>query len=173
MQYIQRYKSPLGSLFLTADTRGLTGLWFDEARYYATHPQKEYREEMTPVLADTGRWLDTYFSGSKPDFIPAIHTRGSAFQMEVWELLMAIPYGSTTTYGALAGIIAQRRGVPRMSAQAVGGAVGSNNISIIIPCHRVIGADGSLVGYGGGMDRKVKLLNLEGRNIPWDRTYFS
>lgn len=107
------------------------------------------------------RWLTIYFSGREPDFIPPLHIIGSTFQLAVWEILRKIPYGKTTTYGEIAKTIARQQGLPRMSAQAVGGAVGHNEISIIIPCHRVVGTNGSLTGYAGGIDKKVKLLNLE------------
>ena len=110
----------------------------------------------------TRRWLDLYFSGREPGFTPALNPAGSAFRRAVWEILLKIPYGKTTTYGQIAREIAAARGLAKMSAQAVGGAVGHNEISIIIPCHRVIGAHGSLTGYASGIDRKIKLLQLEG-----------
>ena len=113
------------------------------------------------MLSEARRWLDDYFGGQEPDFTPPLHPAGSAFQQEVWELLRRIPCGQTTTYGALAKQLAAERGLSRMSAQAVGGAVGHNVISIIIPCHRVVGTNGSLTGYAGGIDRKAKLLALE------------
>ena len=107
------------------------------------------------------QWLDIYFSEKEPDFLPPLHPIGSAFRQDVWEILLQIPYGQTATYGEIARRLAERRGVPRMSAQAVGGAVGHNEISIIIPCHRVVGTNGSLTGYAGGIDKKVKLLESE------------
>ena len=107
------------------------------------------------------RWLDLYFGGQKPDFLPPLHPEGTAFQKSVWDILLEIPYGKTISYGEIAGHIALKQGISRMSAQAVGGAVGRNPISIIIPCHRVVGADVSLTGYAGGLDRKIKLLELE------------
>ncbi len=110
----------------------------------------------------TKQWLELYFSGKRPDFLPRLCPMGSAFQMQVWELLLQIPYGESTTYGALAAKLAQARGLERMSAQAIGGAVGHNPISILIPCHRVLGADGRLTGYAGGRDNKAALLTLEG-----------
>ena len=116
---------------------------------------------LSPVLAETVRWLDRYFSGEEPDFLPLMALAGTAFQREVWSLLLEIPYGETRTYGQLASELAARRGIDRMSAQAVGGAVGRNPISILVPCHRVVGADGSLTGYAGGLDNKKKLLTLE------------
>lgn len=142
MHYTQTISSPLGSILLSADEVGLTGLWFDGGRYYAETLPEEHVERETPVLKDTKRWLDIYFSGREPDFTPPLHPSGSPFRQTVWQLLLEIPYGQTTTYGALLGDGA--------SARAVGGAVGRNPISIIVPCHRVIGADGSLTGYAGG-----------------------
>ena len=161
MTYIQHYDSPLGGILLAADEIGLTGLWFDREKYFADNLPAERTERETPVLTESKHWLDTYFAGSEPDFLPPLHPIGSAFRREVWEILLRIPYGQTTTYGAIARELAQKRGLARMSAQAVGGAVGHNEISIIIPCHRVVGAGGSLTGYAGGIDKKVRLLELE------------
>ena len=118
-------------------------------------------EQETSVLTEAKRWLDIYFTGKAPDFTPPLHPIGSAFRRSVWEILLQIPYGQTVTYGELARQLAEKQGRPRMSAQAVGGAVGHNRISIIIPCHRVVGTGGSLTGYAGGIDRKVQLLALE------------
>ena len=140
---------------------GLTGLWFEGEKYFAKILGPEQQERETPALQMARRWLDVYFGGQEPDFPPPLHPAGSAFQQEVWALLRRIPCGQTTTYGALARQLAAERGLSRMSAQAVGGAVGHNVISIIIPCHRVVGTNGSLTGYAGGIDRKVKLLALE------------
>ena len=114
------------------------------------------------VFDQTRRWLDLYFSGREPGFTPALNPVGSAFRRAVWEILLKIPYGKTTTYGQIAREIAAARGLAKMSAQAVGGAVGHNEISIIIPCHRVVGTHGSLTGYAGGIDRKIKLLQPGG-----------
>lgn len=157
MNYTQQIPSPLGNILLSADEIGLTGLWFEGEKYYADALPREHIERETPILMDTKRWLDVYFTGREPDFTPLLHPTGSPFRQTVWQLLLEIPYGQTTTYGALA----KRLGGVRMSAQAVGGAVGHNPISLMIPCHRVVGANGSLTGYGGGIDRKVKLLQLE------------
>lgn len=154
------YASPLGQLLLTADEVGLTGLWFE--REAAAHLTAQDSEGQTPALAAAYRWLDVYFSGREPDFTPPLHPVGTPFRQQVWQLLLEIPYGQTTSYGALAAELARQRGIPRMAAQAVGGAVGANPICIIVPCHRVIGADGSLTGYGGGLDNKRALLTLEG-----------
>ena len=156
MTFLQHYNSPLGGILLAADEIGLTGLWFDGQKYFARDV-----EQNTPVLSEAKRWLDIYFTGRKPDFTPPLHPVGSAFRQAVWEILLQIPYGQTTTYGEIARQLAAKLGLPRMSAQAVGGAVGHNEVSIIIPCHRVVGTSGSLTGYAGGIDKKVKLLELE------------
>ncbi len=161
MQYTSHYESPVGGILLAADRVGLTGLWFDGEKYYANRLDPEHEERNLPVFEDVKRWLTIYFSGREPDFMPPLHVIGSTFQLAVWEILRKIPYGKTMTYGEIAKIIAKQQGLPRMSAQAVGGAVGHNEISIIIPCHRVVGTNGSLTGYAGGIDKKVKLLNLE------------
>ena len=151
MQYISRYRSPLGEMLLAADEIGLTGLWFAGQKHFARRLDREHEERGLPLFDAAKRWLDVYFSGREPDVAVPLHFTGTAFENEVWELLCAIPYGQTTTYGAIARQLAARRGLPRMSAQAVGGAVGRNEISIIVPCHRGVGADGSLTGYAGGI----------------------
>ena len=161
MIFVQHYDSPLGGILLAADGIGLRGLWFDGQKYLARDLPAERIGQDTPALAEARRWLDIYFAGSQPDFLPPLHPDGSAFRQAVWALLLQIPYGQTTTYGALAGELARQRGLTHFSAQAVGGAVGHNRVSIIIPCHRVVGSGGSLTGYAGGIDRKVKLLVLE------------
>lgn len=153
----KRYPLPWGNILLSADEVGLTGLWFDGGRYYAETLPEEHVERETPILMDTKRWLDVYFTGREPDFTPPLHPTGSPFRQTVWQLLLEIPYGQTTTYGELA----KRLECGRMSAQAVGGAVGHNPISIIVPCHRVVGTNGSLTGYAGGLDRKIRLLEIE------------
>lgn len=162
MQYTAKYQSPLGEILLAADEVGLTGLWFDGEKFYADNLDPEHEEKEVSVFETVRRWLELYFSGKEPDFMPPIHMTGSPFRLSVWNLLRQIPYGKTVTYGELAKTIARQRGLSRMSAQAVGGAVGHNEISIIVPCHRVVGADGSLTGYAGGMYRKERLLALEG-----------
>ena len=156
------YDSPLGKILLAADEEGLTGVWLETQKHFAAKLPPEHEEGTTPVLGDACRWLDVYFSGREPDFTPKLHLIGSDFRQAVWALLLQIPYGKTTTYGALAAQLAEKHGQRRMSAQAVGGAVGHNAISIIIPCHRVVGADGSLTGYAGGLDTKARLLAGEG-----------
>lgn len=165
MQYITTYQSPMGEILLAADEIGLTGLWFEGQIFYARGLEMEKKENETPALLEVKRWLDLYFSGKEPNFMPRIHMIGTDFQMEVWKILQKIPYGATTTYGEIAKEIARKRGLKQMSAQAVGGAVGHNKISIIIPCHRVVGANKSLTGYAGGIEKKKKLLELEGIDI--------
>lgn len=162
MDYTAAYQSPFGSMLLAADEIGLKGLWFDGGKYYAEHLNPEHEEKDLPVFDITKKWLDIYFSGQEPNFMPPIHMTGSPFQLSVWKLLQQIPYGKTTTYGQLAKTIAQEMGLSQMSAQAIGGAVGHNKISIIIPCHRVVGSNGNLTGYAGGLDKKQQLLALEG-----------
>lgn len=159
--YTLHYDSPLGGILLAADEVGLTGLWFEGEKYFAKILGPEQQERETPALQTAKRWLDVYFSGREPDFTPPLHPVGSPFRRAVWELLLQIPYGQTTTYGALARQLAAKQGKTRMSAQAVGGAVGHNEISLIIPCHRVVGTSGSLTGYAGGIEKKVRLLQLE------------
>lgn len=155
MTYTYNYSSPEGEILLAANDNGLTGLWFYGAKYFAAELEDERTEKLTPVLRQTLRWLDIYFSGSEPDFMPPLELYGSDFRRRVWAELAKIPYGETVTYGE----IAKKLGVK--SAQAVGGAVGHNPVSIIVPCHRVLGADGSLTGYAGGTDKKARLLELE------------
>lgn len=162
MQYTTTYQSPMGEMLLACDEIGLTGIWFEGGKYFAQNLETEHEKKETPVLKDAKCWLDIYFSGQEPDFMPPVHLIGSPFQLSVWKILQQIPYGKTTTYGEIAKEIAKERGLSRMSAQAVGGAVGHNKISIIIPCHRVVGTNGSLTGYAGGLEKKVKLLEIEG-----------
>ena len=157
----KKYSSPLGDVLLAADEIGLTGLWFDGEKYFAENLPTEHREAETTILSEASLWLDIYFGGKEPDFTPPLHPVGSAFREEVWKILLQIPYGKTATYGDISKRLAEKMGLKRMSAQAVGGAVGHNAISIIIPCHRVVGANGSLTGYAGGIDKKIKLLALE------------
>ena len=158
--------SPLGGITLASDGEALTGLWFDGQKHFGAGLSGDAREQRLPVFAETERWLKLYFTGTEPDFTPPLRLIGTAFQREVWELLRQIPYGETVSYGALAARIAERRGLARFSAQAVGGAVGRNPISILVPCHRVLGADGSLTGYAGGLEKKAALLGLEGVSLP-------
>ncbi len=159
--YISYYCSPLGDMLLAADDIGLTGIWFVGQKYFAPNLPKDVEEKETDILKEAIRWLDLYFAGKKPDFMPPLHPEGTAFRKQVWKALLTIPYGETRTYGELAKIIAKEKQVPIMSAQAIGGAVGHNPISIIIPCHRVVGAKGKLTGYAGGIEKKAFLLEME------------
>ncbi len=161
MDALWRVSSPLGGITLAGDGEALTGLWFDGQKCFPARLNADHEFRRLPVFSEAERWLNLYFSGSAPDFLPPLLLRGTAFQRMVWELLLAIPYGSTATYREIADTVARKMGKPRMSAQAVGGAVGRNPVSIIVPCHRVIGADGSLTGYAGGIERKRYLLQLE------------
>ena len=162
MEYTNEYVSPLGKILLASDGHALTGLWFEGQKYFAAKLDPDHEEKKLPVFARTAEWLALYFDGEKPAFIPPLTLKGTPFQKEVWEILLKIPFGQTTTYAEIAAEIARRRGLASMSAQAVGGAVGHNPLSIIIPCHRVVGADGSLTGYAGGLEKKRWLLQLEG-----------
>lgn len=159
--YIHYYNSPLGRITLASDGRSLTGLWFDGQKYFESTLEGERIEEYLPVFRQTERWLDIYFSGKDPGFTPPLSMeKATPFRKTVWEILLSIKFGHTMTYGGIADIIAKQRGTG-MSAQAVGGAIAHNPFSIIVPCHRVIGSDGSLTGYAGGMDKKKILLELE------------
>jgi len=161
MVYTQHYTSPLGGITMASDGAALMGLWFDGQKYFADSIKGECQEKSLAIFNDTARWLDIYFSGNEPDFMPKININGTPFRKSVAEIMLTIPYGKTMTYGEIARKIAEQRGCAKMSAQAVGGAVGHNSISIIIPCHRVVGTNGSLTGYAGGIDRKIQLLKLE------------
>ena len=158
MQYVNRCQSPIGKILLAADDTGLTGLWFEGQKYFGLYLDKEHEERELPVFEQAKQWLDVYFSGREPDFKVPLHFIGTDFQKEVWEILYSIPYGQTTTYGEIAKQLAAKRGLKHMSAQAVGGAVSHNEISILVPCHRVVGTNGSLTGYAGGIDKKIALL---------------
>lgn len=166
MEYRFHLDSPLGGITLASDGEALTGLWFDGQKHFGAGLSGDTEERALPIFEETERWLQIYFAGAEPDFTPPLRPSGSSFQQEVWALLRQIPYGCTLSYGALAAQIAGRRGLARFSAQAVGGAVGRNPISILIPCHRVLGADGSLTGYAGGVEKKAALLRLEGVLLP-------
>ncbi len=161
MEYTQHYASPLGGITLASDGESLTGLWFDGQKYYAQGLDTKHEERELPVFKQASAWLDVYFSGRDPGFVPPLRMKTTPFRKDVWDILLGIPYGSTMTYGEIAAKIAAKRGLSRMSAQAVGGAVGHNPVSLIVPCHRVVGTDGSLTGYAGGTDKKLRLLRLE------------
>ena len=160
--YIQFYDSPLGELVMSSDGNALIGLGLasQQAARVAIVGRRP-QEKSLPIFQETARWLDTYFRGRAPSFTPKLTLSGSDFQKRVCEIMLTIPYAETITYGEIAAQIARERGIPRMSAQAVGGAVGANPILLIVPCHRVIGAGGNLTGYGAGMERKIQLLTLE------------
>ena len=161
MDYIHHYESPLGGITLASDGEALIGLWFDRQKYFADFLDDDAEEREMPIFDEADRWLNIYFSGREPDFTPKLNMRTTPFRKRVWEILLTIPYGQTMTYGQIAEKAAAQMGRPRMSAQAVGGAVGHNSISLIIPCHRVVGANGNLTGYAGGIGRKIQLLQLE------------
>lgn len=157
MEYIYRWPSPLGGLLLASDGEALTGLWFEGQKYFAATLSEVHEARLLPVFEQATHWLEAYFSGRDPGFTPLLAPTGTPFRKAVWDVLLTIPYGQTMTYGT----IAAQLGLERMSAQAVGGAVGHNPISLIIPCHRVLGADGSLTGYAGGIEKKKWLLEME------------
>lgn len=161
MVYTCKYKSLIGDILLAADEIGLTGLWFKGQKYFANTLPNDHIQQETEILTEAKRWLDVYFSGEEPNFTPPLHPNGSTFRKAVWQILLEIPYGQTITYGEIARRMAVMKNTSHMSAQAVGGAVGHNEISIIIPCHRVVGTNGSLTGYAGGIDKKILLLKLE------------
>ena len=161
MVYTCKYKSLIGDILLAADEIGLTGLWFEGQKYFANTLPEDYVPQETKILTEAKKWLDVYFSGEEPKFTPPLHPTSSVFRQEVWKILLQIPYGQTITYGEIACKMAEMKNTSYMSAQVVGGAVGHNEISIIIPCHRVVGTNGSLTGYAGGIDKKISLLKLE------------
>ncbi len=166
--YKARYDSPVGGIVLAArEGHGLMGLWLEGQKYFLGSIREELAErEELPAFLQTKRWLDRYFAGERPEIGELdLAPEGSVFAGHVWKLLQEIPYGETTTYGKIAERIAQERGAVRVSAQAVGGAVAHNPISIIIPCHRVVGSNGSLTGYAGGIDKKLWLLRHEGADL--------
>ena len=161
MEYIHHCRSPLGDITMASDGEALTGLWFDGQKYFEDGLDADHQEKKLPVFEQAEQWLDMYFSGRDPGFTPPLRMKTTAFRKEVWEILLSIPYGETMTYGEIARRIAEKKELPKMSARAVGGAAAHNPISLIIPCHRVTGADGRLTGYAGGTDRKARLLAME------------
>ena len=162
MNYIYKYIYPIGIITLSSNGTALTGLWYNGQKNFAQTLSKPYEEKLLPVFEDTIKWLDIYFGGAVPDFTPELYVHSTPFRKAVYDILLTIPYGHTITYGEIAANLSHQMGKKKMSAQAVGGAVGHNPISIIIPCHRVVGADGKLTGYAGGLDRKSILLEIEG-----------
>ncbi|QOV19531.1 methylated-DNA--[protein]-cysteine S-methyltransferase [Blautia liquoris] len=167
MCYSTTYQSPIGLLTLASDGNNLIGLWIEGQKYFCKNmPETMMKKDDLPVFGMVKNWLDRYFAGKQPGIsqLP-LSPRGSDFRKDVWKILCEIPYGEVTTYGEIAAKIAAIMNKESMSSRAVGGAVGHNPISIIIPCHRVIGSDGSLTGYAGGVDVKVKLLKLEGADV--------
>lgn len=161
MTYTYHYTSPLGGIMLSSNGTELTGLWFDGQKYFGDTLPEKYTEKDLPIFKETKHWLDIYFSGKAPHFTPPLKMETTPFRKAVWEIMLTIPYGKTMTYGDIARTIAEQKGLGKMSAQAVGGAVGHNSISLIIPCHRVVGTNGSLTGYAGGIKKKVQLLTME------------
>ena len=161
MDFTTHYASPLGGITIACEGSGsaIVGVWFDDQRYFADVLDGEHEEREAPVFEQTRRWLDVYFKGREPDFTPPIELRGTAFRRTVWAELRTIPYGQSTTYGAIADKLSS-------SPRAVGGAVGHNPVSLIVPCHRVVGSAGRMTGYAGGIDRKIVLLALEGTILP-------
>ena len=158
--HVRRYASPLGDMLMASDGGAITGLWFEGQRRFPSE-LRQNAESSLPVFDEAVRWLDAYFSGAQPGKPPLLAPQGTPFQQDVWKVLLSIPYGKMITYGEIARRLAQQRGLASMSAQAVGGAVGRNPVSLMIPCHRVVGADGSLTGYAGGTARKKALLAME------------
>ena len=164
MLYSTHYPSPLGMIMLAGDGKNIVGLWLEGQKYFAdTVKEKMTEKEDQPVFTVAKSWLDRYFAGEKPAIsdLP-LAPKGGEFRRAVWDILCRIPYGRVTTYGEIAKKVAARMHKESMSSQAIGGAVGHNPISIMIPCHRVVGANGNLTGYAGGIDKKIKLLEHEG-----------
>lgn len=167
MFYSTTYASPVGELTLACDGENLVGLWMEGQKYFGgTVTEDMIKENDLSLFHAAKDWLNRYFAGEKPEIseLP-LRPIGGTFRQSVWRILCRIPYGEVTTYGAIAKMIAEQAGKKTMSSQAVGSAVGHNPISIIIPCHRVVGASGSLTGYAGGIGRKIKLLELEGVDL--------
>ena len=163
MVYTDGYASPLGEMTIASGDGVIIGLWFDGQKHFGNSLPEEYSRGETPAIKDAKRWLDIYFSGREPEFLPPLHYGSTPFRKLVCDIMLSIPYGKTRTYGDIAKEAAEIQGVEKIAAQAVGDAVGNNPILLMIPCHRVIGANGSLTGYGGGMQRKIKLLEMEKR----------
>ena len=165
MDYTYHYTSPIGGITMASNGESLTGLWFDGQKYFASTLSQRHVEKQLPIFDRTCEWLDLYFSGKSPDFMPPVFMYVSNFKRDVYEILMTIPFGETMTYKEVADLIAKKHRIISMSAQAVGGAIAHNPISLVIPCHRVIGTNGKLTGYAGGLDKKEWLLDIEKRKI--------
>lgn len=163
MDVIYTFSSPVGQICLSSNEKSLTGLWLEGQKHFAATLSGQEQHKNLPIFDAVQQWLKLYFAGKRPSFSPPLEPSGSKFQQEVWKHLMEIPYGETTTYGKIAASL-QERGIST-SPRSVGGAVGRNPISILIPCHRVVGANGSLTGYAGGIAVKQKLLELEGVDL--------
>ncbi len=167
--YFTTYESKIGKLTIASDGKNIIGLWIEGQKYFIStieNKNKMIQKDDLPILLKVRKWLDRYFSGEKPQISElSLKPKGGEFRQLVWKLLCDIPYGEVTTYSEIAKKIIQIKHIKSMSAQAVGGAVGHNPISIIIPCHRVIGANGNLTGYAGGIDKKLELLKLEGADV--------
>lgn len=165
MTYVYHYHSPLGDITVSSNGSEVTGLWFEGQKYFGATLPSDYEEKVLPVFEETKKWLTIYFGGRAPDFTPPLKMETTPFRKAVWEILLTIPFGQTMTYGEIAEIMAKKRGLAKMSARAVGGAVGHNPISLIIPCHRVVGTNKSLTGYAGGIEKKEWLLTMEKADI--------
>ena len=164
MTYITKINTKIGPVTLASDGTNLIGLWIDGQKYYASNIKETVVKNNLPIFKDTIKWLNEYFEGKEPKTTLKLKLEGSNFRKDVWNILLTIPYGSVITYGDIAKKLEQKY-KRKMSAQAVGGAVGHNPISIIVPCHRVVGTNGNLTGYAGGIDKKIKLLKLENINF--------
>ena len=169
--YVNHCQSPLGGITLASDGDAIVGLWFDGQKYFGAGLPRTCQTEDLPIFQETQRWLELYFQSKRPpDFTPRLRPLGTKFRQAVWDILLKIPYGQTVTYGEISKAVARENHLTSMSPQAVGGAVSHNPISLIIPCHRVVGTGGSLTGYAGGIDKKIALLTLEGVDVsPFSR----
>ena len=159
--YTHNYQSPLGEIVIASDDTAITGLWLVGQRHFDIEVEGCITDKDLPIFDEVSRWLDIYFTGNNPGEIPAVRMNGTPFQLEVWQILQAVPYGKLITYREIAELIAKKRGITKMSARAVGNAIGRNPISILVPCHRVVGSNGKLTGYASGIEKKIKLLKLE------------
>ena len=165
MKYLQTIPSPIGNLTVSSDGENILGLWIEGQKYFARNLGKDVSEENLSIFENVREWLGIYFGGNEPNFALSVKPQGSPFQKSVWDILRQIPYGKTTSYGEIAKQIEVQNGGKRTSARAVGGAVGHNPVSILIPCHRVVGKNGALTGYAGGISKKIQLLAIEGVKV--------